>query len=204
MTPYLTVKEAAALVGKSPTSIRRVIIYPILETENHPDRVHIWPSVEEVTALRVKGESFPWKLTEELLLRMVPPETTAERKENAARPNSTSAEGELLAMLRGELAIKNQQIAQQAELISKQADLVSGLSERIREGNVLMSQLQKQLALPEGLKNETVVDAVTSKSTATKSRPQPPEKSDKSEKGSSVSAKSVKAKKRSWFRLFSS
>ena len=41
-------------------------------------------------------------------------------------------------MLRRELDIKNQQITQQSELISKQMELVSGLSERLREGNILI------------------------------------------------------------------
>ena len=66
-------------------------------------------------------------------------------------------------MLRAELAIKNQQISQQAELISKQADLVSGLSERLREGNILIGSLQQQLALPDGANRaKEVVDAGTS------------------------------------------
>jgi hypothetical protein len=203
MTNFLPVKEAAALVGRSPSSIRRVIIYPIIEATDHPDRVHIWPGVDEVAALRLKGESFPWKLTEELLRRMVPVEPVPDRKENSARPNSSTAEGELLAMLRGELAIKNQQIAQQAELISKQADLVSGLSERLREGNVLMAALQQRLALPDGRNDDKPVDAVVSKSPTTKTRSEATAKSDKPEKGSAASVKPSKPKKRFLFRLFS-
>lgn len=54
-----------------------------------------------------------------------------------------SLDAELLTILRGELAIKNEQIAQQMELIK-------GLSERLREGNVLIGSLQQHLALPEG------------------------------------------------------
>ena len=71
MANFLTVKEAAQRVGKSSSSIRR-IIYPILEDDRHPDRVHIEPDVETATALRLKGESFPWKLSEDLLRRAVP------------------------------------------------------------------------------------------------------------------------------------
>src|SRR5437764_167611 len=46
MPTFLTVKEAARLTGKSPSSIRR-IIYPILKNNSHPDRVHIQPNVED-------------------------------------------------------------------------------------------------------------------------------------------------------------
>ena len=44
MANFLTVKEAAKLVGKSPSSVRR-ILYPILENDRHPDRHHIEPTV---------------------------------------------------------------------------------------------------------------------------------------------------------------
>lgn len=146
MPEFLTVKEAAAIVGKSPSSIRR-ILYPILENDGHADRDQIWPGVEEARALRVKGESFPWKLTAELLHREVPPETASAKEEPANRSSTAGAEGELLAMLRGELSIKNQQITEMAELMK-------GLSERLREGNILMGTLQKQLALGDGRERE--------------------------------------------------
>src|SRR5438046_2006499 len=73
MAPFLTVKEAAQLTGKSPSSIRRVI-YPIIHDDAHADRGHIQPSVEEAMQLRVKGENFPWRLSEELLHREMPVE----------------------------------------------------------------------------------------------------------------------------------
>ena len=63
-----TVKEAARLTGKSPSSIRR-IIYPIIQNDAHPDRVHIEPTVEDVLKLRMQGENFAWRLSEELLRR---------------------------------------------------------------------------------------------------------------------------------------
>jgi hypothetical protein len=189
MTDFLSVKEAAAQVGKSPSSIRR-IIYPIIEDDAHPDCDQIWPSVDEVKTLRMKGESFPWKLSPELLRREVPAETATERGEASARHAASSAEGELLSMLRRELDIKNQQISQQADLISKQADLVSGLSERLREGNVLMATLQQRLALGDG-RVEQSVEAVATKPTKTKA--------EKPEKGS---AKSDKVRKRFFPRLW--
>jgi hypothetical protein len=63
-------------------------------------------------------------------------------------------------MLRRELDIKNRQISQQADLIGEQVKLVGGLSERLREGNVLIATLQQRLALTDGReKSGSFVDA---------------------------------------------
>jgi hypothetical protein len=143
MSKFLTVAEAAKLVGKSPSSIRR-IIYPILENDQHPDRHQIEPSPDEAKALRLKGENFPWRIAEELLRRHVPEAGTKAAGESKAAP-AAGGDGSaaLLEMLQRELDIKNRQIETQNELLK-------GLSERLREGNILIGSLQQQLALPEG------------------------------------------------------
>ena len=134
MSPFLTVKGAGALVNKSPSSIRR-IIYPILEDDKHADRHYIEPLPETARELRMKGEGFAWRISEELLRRVVPAETSSE-KGSGTPPERDHGEGNgaLLDMLRRELDIKNTQITQQSELISKQMELIGGLSERLREG----------------------------------------------------------------------
>ncbi|MFL5330491.1 MAG: hypothetical protein ACJ8C4_16430 [Gemmataceae bacterium] len=147
MPTFVTVREAAERTGKSPSSIRR-IIYPIIQNEGHADRKHIQPSVEEALQLRMKGETFAWRVSEELLRREVPETVNTER--GTGKPAGAHANEELLAMLRGELEIKNRQINQQSELISKQMELISGLSERLREGNILLGGLQQKLALTDG------------------------------------------------------
>lgn len=143
MTKFLTVKEAAKTTGKSPSSIRR-IIYPILENDRHPDRHHIEPDVKTAKALRVKGENFAWKLSEELLRREVPEGgtngSTGSKSSSVAGNDQSSA---IIEMLRNELTIKNTQIA-------TQNDLLKGLSERLREGNILIGSLQQQLSLTDG------------------------------------------------------
>ena len=150
MSQFLSVKEAARLTGKSPSSIRRVI-YPIIQHATHPDRGHIQPSPEDVVNLRMKGENFAWRLSEELLRREIPVEAGPAKGSLAAEHRgSTHGDGELLAMLRRELDIKNQQITQQSELIGKQMELISGLSERVREGNILIGSLHQRLALSDG------------------------------------------------------
>jgi len=113
MAPFLTVKEASQLTGKSTSSIRRVI-YPIIHDDGHADRPHIQPSVEEVRRLRMKGENFPWRLSEELLRRELPAKAApAEHVAAFEAKTSAHADGELLGTLRRELEIKNQQITQQ-------------------------------------------------------------------------------------------
>jgi hypothetical protein len=191
MPQFLTVKEAATLTGKSASSIRRVI-YPIIQGKNHPDRQHIEPTEDDATKLRLKGENFAWRISEELLRRKVPIEpakpTSDERHDS---PSRTAGDAELLAMLRRELDIKNQQITQQSEMLSKQMELISGLTERLGEGNILIGSLQKQLALTDGSSREEA-DIVDAKPTT------PPSP----EKGSDATKKKPKPKKRFFFGLF--
>lgn len=154
MTNFLTVNEAAKLIGKSPSSIRR-IIYPILENDRHADRHHIEPDAKTAKSLRMKGENFPWKLSEELLRREVPEgsvRSSTESKTITSSPNDGSAA--LIDLLRGELKIKNEQIATQNELLK-------GLGERIREGNILVGSLQQQLGITDGTihKKSSTVEA---------------------------------------------
>jgi len=194
MTNFLTVKAAALLVGKSPSSIRR-IIHPIIKDDAHADRTHVKPSVEEVMQLRVKGETFGWQLSEELLRREVPLDGDPEKgSRDSYRPSSGDEHSELIAMLRRELDIKNQQINQQNDLLSKQVELVSGLSERVHESNLLIGSLQQRLTIADGRsdKPETIVDAqqvATSKTT-------------KPEKGSAASTKAPKPKPGFFSRMF--
>ncbi len=191
MLQFLTVKEAATLTGKSASSIRRVI-YPIIQGKNHPDRQHIEPTEDDATKLRLKGENFAWRISEELLRREVTIETakTTNDERGDSQPR-TAGDVELLDMLRRELDIKNQQITQQSEMLSKQMELISGLTERLGEGNILIGSLQKQLALPDGgvRGDANFVDAKA----ATPPAP---------EKGSDSAKKKAKPKKGLFARFF--
>ena len=158
MPTFLTMKEAATVVGKSASSIRRVI-YPIVEDDKHPDRMHIRPTVDEVAKLRVKGENFAWRVSEDFLRREVPIGEVSSRPGSVSdSASSTAGSDALIEMLRKELDIKNHQITQQSEMLSKQIELISGLSERLREGNILIGSLQQQLALPEVARKPDIVD----------------------------------------------
>lgn len=155
MPTFFTVNEAARKTGKSPSSIRRVI-YPILRDPQHPDRSDVQPSVDEARELRIRGESFAWRISEELLTRAIPPASQVEQGKEQKGGNHDS---DLVSMLRRELEIKNQQITQHAELISRQMELLNGLSERLREGNILMGTLQQRLALAEKNLTPPMTDA---------------------------------------------
>ena len=143
MANFLTVKEAAKLIGKSPSSVRR-ILYPILEDKKHPDRSHIEPDVETAKTLRMKGENFAWKISEELLRREIPEGGASKNSEpKSSSQNGSDQSAVIVEILRKQLDIKDQQI-------SAQNDVIKGLSERVREGNILMGSLQQQLSPPEG------------------------------------------------------
>ena len=72
----------------------------------HPDRKHIRPTVDEVAKLRVKGENFAWRVSEDFLRREVPI-GEASSKPGSASHGATAAAGSdaLIDMLRKELDI---------------------------------------------------------------------------------------------------
>src|SRR5207253_3090856 len=103
MPTFHTVKEAATLTRKSPSSIRR-IIYPIIHDDKHADRKHVQPTVEEAKKLRLKGDNFAWRISEELLRRELPAESRAAHGATAAPSRvAGSPDAELLSILRAEL-----------------------------------------------------------------------------------------------------
>lgn len=160
---FLSVRAAAERVGKSTSSVRR-LIHPIVKRDDHPDRDLVQPDVAEATRLRLAGVNFAWQISEELLQRIPAAPATEHSPASSKGKTGGSSEADLLAMLRGELDIKNRQIAQQTDLIAKHAELVGGLSERLREGNVLIASLQQRMALTDGRKERTepVVATTTS------------------------------------------
>jgi hypothetical protein len=192
MTAFLTVSEAAKRTGKSQSSIRR-ILHPITHDDSHSERAHVQPSLDEVQDLRSKGVNFPWRLSEELLQKYAP---LVEGAEKGSGRSSASGNDALIEMLRRELDIKNQQIAQYQENMNKQTAVMETLSERLHEGNVLIGSLQKQLQLTDGR------DTITAESV----RPTPAESKKgnaaNSEKGSRSSKKTPKQKRGFFSGLF--
>lgn len=197
MPEFLTVAEASKLTGKSPSSIRR-IIHPITKDDAHPDRALIQPSADEARERRVKAETFAWRISEELLRKAVRVETPPPNPAATMPPPLGTAEAELLAMLRRELDIKNEQIAQQGQTIAS-------LSERLREGNLMIHGLQQRLTLTDGrmaAATKPAKDTDQTENNATEpvktKRPASPAQ----EKGSKVAAKPAKPKKGLFSRFF--
>ena len=202
MPTFHTVKEAAAITGKSPSSIRRVI-YPIIQNEQHPDRSHIHPTPDEVRSLRMQGVTFGWQISDELLRREIPDEPAAEQ--GSGRPNPApafSGQSDIIAMLQAELTIKNEQIATQSRMLSQQMELISGLSERLREGNLLIGSLQQQLRLgdgtPTGKGSFVAADVADAKPSPTPA----PQKPSTRKEPKTAAPKETPQRKRGLFRWF--
>src|SRR5438874_10256932 len=152
MPEFLTVTQAAQQTGRSASSIRRRIIYPILENDQHPDRSHVEPSVEEVRRLRMKGENFAWRVSRELLDRHGPPKESAElpKEKIFAGVGDEPTLREVVNLLRDQVLQNQQQLKVKDDQIATLSEITKSLNDRMREGNILMGQLQRQLSLTSG------------------------------------------------------
>lgn len=151
MPSYLTVKEAATYIGRSTSAVRR-IIRPIFKDDQHPDRHHLQPSVEEVRELRLKGETFLWRVNQELLDRRIiaNPTTESSAAPAPAFQRSDPLLRELVTMLRDQVQQTQEQLKVKDQQIASLTEITNNLNERLREGNILIGSLQRQLALPMG------------------------------------------------------
>lgn len=144
--PYLTIRAAAQRTGCSESTVRRVI-KNIVSRTNHPNRDAVQPPPAKAEACKKKGEIFAWKVREDVLLREC--QKVQMRNQNP----SGGEQGGIVEVLRSELSIKN-------EYITKQWEVITALNERLREGNILMGSLQKQLSPPSSDSEGTaVIDA---------------------------------------------
>jgi len=153
---FFSVKDAAQNSRKSASTIRR-LLRSIVHNDSHPDRVLIKPSPKEFRILKTKRAPFQWKLSETLLRRTFG--TTADDAIPSTDRTATPREGSnVLSILEKELTVKErnlQEILQQLKVkdhqIARQADIIEALNERVREGNILIGTIQRQLALPSPL-----------------------------------------------------
>lgn len=137
-SPLLTIAEAAAKIGRSHSTVRR-LIKTIADSPAHPDRSGIEPTVKAVEAFKKKGENFTWMVREDVLMKHLQSAPKEEKKMSSDSYSTLKAD--IIDILRKELEIKNQQIG-------KQGEIITSLNERLREGNILMGSLQQRLALP--------------------------------------------------------
>ncbi len=145
MPNFLTIKDASDKTAKSVSTIRR-LVRDIVTDDAHPDRAHIHPSPAEVKKLQTQEVQFAWKLSDELLMRNFGPLDAAQHAAKSA------GNEEMFSMLQQELQNKERQLIAKDAQIEKLGAIVGSLNERLREGNVLMATLQKQLQLPQQTK----------------------------------------------------
>lgn len=138
-SPLLTIAEAAEKIGRSHSTIRR-LIKTIADSPAHPDRSGIEPSPKVVEAFKKKGETFTWMVREDVLMKHLQSAPKEEKKMSS--DSSSTLKADIIDILRKELGIKNQQI-------EKQGEIITSLNERLREGNILMGSLQQRLAPPQ-------------------------------------------------------
>lgn len=165
MAEYLSIREAAQVTGMSVTTLRRLVRH-IAADDQHPDRVHLLPTPDDVHRLRDAGEQFPWEFSAEFLKTQFGGKSTRPRNKPV---DSAEPLGELVSLLRDQLEHSRDQLKVKDRQISSQSEIIHSLNERIHEGNVLMATVQKQLALAESSPEKpTTVKASPEKQSAPK------------------------------------
>lgn len=183
----LTIREVAEKTGHSQHKIRR-LIKAIADEPAHPDRSQIEPSVDDVASLTAAGVQFTWRVTEELVRRELGDAAPSIDGGKPATP-ATGESPEWLGFMQRLTDAKEkaeerlfEQLRVKDDQIRAKDDQIAELTSRLKESNILMQSLHRQL--PEA----TPVPITTS----TKSRPVKP-----SEK---PSASRQKQQRHSWFR----
>ena len=149
MSQYLTVKDATKFVGKSESTIKR-LLREITATADHPDRRFVQPSYEEVEARKVAGEPYAWKIAQEFLLQRYPQDTNAKQGSdaNASDPAAAQATHDvIIGVLREQLQSKDRQIETLEQQLDRKDEQIGHQNERMREQNILMKDLQQRLAI---------------------------------------------------------
>lgn len=149
MSQYLTVKDATKFVGKSESTIKR-LLREITATADHPDRKFVQPSYEEVEARKAAGEPYAWKIAQELLLQRYPQDTATKQGSdvNAADPAAAQATHDvIIGVLREQLQSKDRQIETLEQQLDRKDEQIGHQNERMREQNILMKDLQQRLAI---------------------------------------------------------
>ncbi|MCA9062829.1 MAG: hypothetical protein KDA96_07215 [Planctomycetaceae bacterium] len=143
MDQHLTVKEAGELIGKSESTIKRLIREITTDTD-HPDRNRILPSHDEVLKRREAGEPYVWKIDQTLLCSRYPSKPN-EKPDSQSTASSATATAEShnnriigvleesISVLKAELEAKNRQI--------------EAFQERQREQNLLLNNLQERILI---------------------------------------------------------
>jgi hypothetical protein len=168
----LTIREAAEKTGHSPHKIRR-LIKSIADQPANDDRSQVEPSPADVERLTAEGVQFTWRINEELVRRVLGEAVTTVADQKP--PVGVGESAELLHLIQRAIDAKEHAEARLFEQLRVKDEQISALNERLRESNVLMASLQKQLPeggkKPTGLLDSAAVEAGKPKGKGTASTP---------------------------------
>ena len=145
MNEFLTVKEAVKLIGKSESTIKR-ILREMSSRPDHPDRSSVIPDAAELTRRKEAGEPYVWKIEKSFLERRFEPKR--KDAESDSSPQSHPVDDAIIAVLREQLQSKDRQIETLERQLDKKDEQIGDYNERMKETNVLMRELQRRLAIP--------------------------------------------------------
>lgn len=188
----LTIREAAHATGHSTHKIRR-LIKAIADDPENGDRSLVEPSPVDVQRLSAEGVQFTWRISEDLVRRQLGDTPTATTMKNESGVGESP---DVLALLQRAMTAKENaeaklfdQLKTKDEQIAGLQHTVTSLNERLRESNVLMASLQRQL--PEGRKDAT--DNRKQEPHKSSAAPSRPTKSERTE---------PKPRRRKWLKTF--
>lgn len=181
---FLTIKEAADRYGKAPITIRR-LVREIEQQRAGERRQFVQPDASTVDELKQQGKPFTYTVSTRLLNNEYVSEST-DREEKSQTP-ATSAESEIVAILKQTNQSLNQQLTVKDEQIKSLNQTLDAINERQREANVLMRGLQERLPIPAETASRQIHTAT--RSDMKKADANTPEPSSVSEQGSTLPAK---------------
>jgi hypothetical protein len=162
-TVMLTIREAAEKTGHSPHKIRR-LIKAIADQTTHADRPQIEPGAADVERLTAEGVQFTWRITEELVRRELGETVAPASGESESGTAGGGESADLMNLLQRTIDAKEKAEARLFEQLRVKDEQIAALHDRLRESNVLMQSLQKQL--PEPAKTPVAVMEATKPTSA--------------------------------------
>lgn len=166
----MTIREAAEATGHSPHRIRR-LIKAIADQPTHADRSEVEPSSADVERLNAEGVQFTWRISEDLVRRefgeTLPPSAGSKSADGAVFGESV----DFPIMLQRVLDAKQQSETRLFEQLRVKDEQIVALNDRLRESNLLMASLQRQLPAPQETRPEPLRPSTTSSATGRKAKP---------------------------------
>jgi len=168
MQKHYTIKEAAAVTGKSQSTIKRLIA-PIREDESSADRHHLLPSPEQYAEFKKSGQPFNWQISDSFLRQRFPTVESNDTKQAAESPimqdqmkgiasdKLFEALTKTIDILENQLNEKDRQIKEKDELVNKFGAMAQELQKKLLAAPVTTPTPPSQPADPEqGIDAEVV------------------------------------------------